>query len=62
MFKKTIERVNHKTGTKLTKEVSKDSNGDIRIQRKVKLSDGLFGTRFLGTEKRLSDVRVRKGR
>ena len=62
MFRKTIERVNHNTGDKLTKTVSKKRNGDIVIEREVKVSDGWFGTRLFGTRKKLSDVRVRKGR
>jgi len=62
MFRKTIERINHKTGNKLTKTVTKQRNGDVVIQREVKLSNGLFGTRLFGSTKKLSDVRVRKGR
>lgn len=42
MFLKRIIRVNHRTGTKTTKNISRRSNGDLEIKRSVKLP-GFFG-------------------
>ena len=60
MSTKTKVLINHKTGSKVTTTVSRSGN-TTRVVKDLKKSDGLLGTRFLGTNKRISDKTYRKG-
>lgn len=60
MATKTKVSINNRTGNKVTTTVTK-SGGSTRVTKDLKKSDGLFGTRFLGTEKRLSDKTYKRG-
>jgi hypothetical protein len=54
MVKRTrYEKVYHNTNDKVITDVTRDGSRTT-VDRKVKKSDGLFGTRFLGTTKHLS--------
>jgi len=55
-----IVRVNHRTGNKVTTAIRHYGNV-THITRTLKKSDGICGTRFLGTEKRLTDKSIRRG-
>ena len=60
MSTKTKVHINNKTGNKVTTTVTR-SGGETRVTRDLKKSDGVFNTRFLGTEKRLTDKTIRRG-
>ena len=53
MGTKTYEKINHKTGDKITTTVSRYSS-TTEVKKVLKKSHGLLGTRFLGSEKTLA--------
>lgn len=59
MSTKSKTSINHKTGNAVTTKVTRSGNS-THIERSLKKSDGLFGTRFLGTEKKLTDKTIRR--
>ena len=59
-FKK-YEKINHKTGDKVTTYVTKHGNS-TNVQRELHKSDGVLGTRFLGTKKLLSNKTTKRSK
>ena len=51
---------NNKTGNKVTTRITRDGR-NTHVERTLKKSDGLFGTRFLGTERTLTNKTIRRG-
>ena len=58
MSQKKYEKVNNKTGNKVTTTVSRSGNSKT-VERVLQKSDGLFGSRFLGSTKVLSSKTYR---
>ena len=59
MKKRIYTKTNNRTGNQVETRVTKYSDGTTNVRRTLKKSDGLFGTRFLGSEKTLSDKTFR---
>jgi len=55
------EKIYHNTGDKVTTTVTRDGNSKS-VEKSVKKSDGLFGTRFFGTTKQLSSSTTKKSK
>lgn len=60
MKRRTYSKTNNKNGNRVDTHVIKYTDGTKNVRRVLKKSDGLFGTRFLGTEKTLSDKTYRR--
>lgn len=54
MSYRKYEKINHKTGNKVTTHVTQNGR-QKHVQRILQKSDGILGTRFLGTTKVLTN-------
>lgn len=60
MKRRTYSKTNNRTGNRIETHVTKYSDGTKNVRRVLKKADGLFGSRFLGTERTLSDNTYRQ--
>jgi hypothetical protein len=60
MAKTTVtEKINNKTGNKVTTKVTRDGS-TVHVEKTLKKSDGIFGSRVCGTEKTLSSKTIKR--